>query len=43
MPLKKRLPSSNLKLKVGNEQLYFDVDELMSNIEMLGEKMGPQQ
>ena len=40
MPLKKRLPNSNLKLKVGNEQLYFDVDELMSNIEMLGEKDG---
>ena len=40
MPLKKRLQNSNLKLKVGNEQLYFDVDELMSNIEMLGEKDG---
>ena len=40
MPLKKRLPNSNLKLKVGNEQLYFDVDELMSNIEMRGEKDG---
>ena len=23
---------SNLKLKVGPEQLYFDVDELMANI-----------
>ena len=40
MPLKKRLQNSNLKLKVGNEQLYFDVDELMSNIEMVGEKDG---
>jgi hypothetical protein len=27
---------SNLRLKVGSEHLYFDVDELMSNIEMSG-------
>lgn len=40
MSLKKQLTHSNLKLKVGNEQLYFDVDELMSNIEILGEKDG---
>ena len=31
---------SNLKLKIGPEQLYFDVDELMSNIEMSGTKDG---
>jgi hypothetical protein len=31
---------SNLKLKVGSEHLYFDVDELMSNIEMSGAKDG---
>jgi hypothetical protein len=31
---------SNLKLKIGPEQLYFDVDELMSNIEMSGTKGG---
>jgi len=29
---------SNLKLKIGTEHLYFDVDELMSNIEMSGIK-----
>ena len=40
MSLRKQLPHSNLKLKVGSEQLYFDVDELMSNIEMLGDKDG---
>jgi hypothetical protein len=40
MSLKKQLTHSNLKLKVGNEQLYFDVDELMSNIEIPGEKDG---
>ena len=27
------LPSSNLKLKVGSEHLYFDVDEFMKNVE----------
>ena len=31
---------SNLRLKVGPEQLYFDVDELMTNIEMTGDKDG---
>ena len=31
---------SNLKLKVGSEHLYFDVDELMSNIELSGTKDG---
>ena len=33
MPVKKLLPSSNLKLKVGSEHLYFDVDEFMKNVE----------
>jgi len=33
MPVKKLLPSSNLKLKVGSEYLYFDVDEFMKNVE----------
>jgi len=28
---------SNLRLNVGSEHLYFDVDELLSNIEILGE------
>ena len=32
MPVKKLLPSSNLKLKVGSEYLYFDVDEFMKNV-----------
>lgn len=27
---------SNLKLNIGSEQLYFDVDELMSNVEISG-------
>ena len=40
MPLKKKLSHSNLRLKVGSEQLYFDVDELMTNIEMEGIKDG---
>ena len=31
---------SNLKLKIGPEQLYFDVDELMANIEMSGDRDG---
>tara|TARA_Y100001938_G_C8050904_1_gene411628 strand:- start:317 stop:613 length:297 start_codon:yes stop_codon:yes gene_type:complete len=31
---------SNLKLKIGSEYLYFDVDELMYNIEMAGTKDG---
>jgi hypothetical protein len=31
---------SNLKLRIGPEQLYFDVDELMSNIEISGTKDG---
>ena len=35
MPVKKLLPSSNLKLKVGSEHLYFDVDEFMVNVQML--------
>ena len=29
---------SNLKLKIGTEHLYFDVDELLSNIEVSGVK-----
>tara|TARA_R110000824_G_scaffold56198_3_gene154043 strand:- start:325 stop:621 length:297 start_codon:yes stop_codon:yes gene_type:complete len=35
MSVKKLLPSSNLKLKVGSEHLYFDVDEFMVNVQML--------
>ena len=35
MPSKKLLPSSNLKLKIGSEHLYFDVDEFMNNVGML--------
>ena len=31
---------SNLRLNVGSEQLYFDVDELMSNIEISGTSDG---
>ena len=31
---------SNLRLKVGSEHLYFDVDELLSNIEMSSTKDG---
>ena len=31
---------SNLKLNIGSEQLYFDVDELMSNIELSETKDG---
>tara|TARA_R110000765_G_scaffold393413_1_gene486744 strand:- start:425 stop:721 length:297 start_codon:yes stop_codon:yes gene_type:complete len=31
---------SSLKLKVGSEHLYFDVDELMTNIEMSGDSDG---
>jgi len=31
---------SNLKLNIGSEQLYFDVDELLSNIELSGIKDG---
>jgi hypothetical protein len=31
---------SSLKLKIGTENLYFDVDELMSNIEMVGSSDG---
>ena len=31
---------SNLRLNIGSEQLYFDVDELMSNIEISGTKDG---
>ena len=27
---------SNLRLNIGSEQLYFDVDELLSNIEISG-------
>lgn len=30
-----RINNSNLKLKVGSEHLYFDVDEFMKNIEVL--------
>ena len=40
MSLKKTLSHSKLRLKVGSEQLYFDVDELMVNIEMEGVKDG---
>jgi len=40
MSLKKKLSQSSLRLKVGSEQLYFDVDELMTNIEMEGIKEG---
>ena len=29
--------NSNLKLKVGSEHLYFDVEEFMQNIEILSE------
>jgi|TARA_R110000744_G_scaffold334365_2_gene439712 hypothetical protein len=32
-----RINNSNLKLKVGSEHLYFDVDEFMQNIEILSE------
>ena len=42
MSLKKTLQRSNLKLKVGSENLYFDVDELMSNIEIPGVKDGEE-
>ena len=35
MPVKKLLPSSNLKLKTGSEYLYFDVDEFMMNVQLL--------
>ena len=35
MPVKKLLPSSNLKLKIGSEYLYFDVDEFMMNVQLL--------
>jgi hypothetical protein len=35
MPIKKVLSSSNLKLKVGSEHLYFDVDEFMNNVGVL--------
>jgi len=38
MNLKNNL--SNLKLKIGTENLYFDVDELMSNIEIIGDDDG---
>jgi len=31
---------SNLKLNIGSEQLYFDVDELLSNIEISGVQNG---
>lgn len=31
---------SNLRLNVGSEQLYFDVDELLSNIEISGTQDG---
>ena len=30
-----RINNSNLKLKVGSEHLYFDVEEFMRNIEVL--------
>jgi len=40
MSLKKTLSHSKLRLKVGSEQLYFDVDELKVNIEMEGVKDG---
>ena len=33
MSVKKLLPSSNLKLQVGSEHLYFDVDAFMKNVE----------
>ena len=31
---------SNLRLNIGSEQLYFDVDELLSNIEISGTQDG---
>jgi len=34
MPVKKNLSNSNLRLSVGGESLYFDVDSLLSHVEM---------
>jgi len=33
-----KLKNSNLKLKIGSEHLYFDVDEFMNNIEVVSLK-----